>query len=401
MSGMYDMEGQESMREDIVYRDRRNTDCEKWDDLIAEFGRDDILPAWVADMDLESPACVKKALDQYVNENVFGYYKVSGEYYEQFVQWEKKYHNYTVSKEWIRFAPGVVQAIYWIIRSVTVKGDSIAIMDPVYYPFKNAIIETDRSVVNIPLINEEGRYVIDYELMEKSFEQHDVKLLLFCSPHNPVGRVWTEEELLKVLNICKKYNVRIISDEIHQDLILANRKNVALGSLDPSGNTVMTLTSPSKTFNLAGCQNSFVILPGSTEREKFDRFTRRIHISDGNNFGYIACTAAYRDGRPWLESLLDKIRANYRLFCDGLSDSLPNAVVSPLEGTYLAWVDLSAYFHGMDFSQILVERCKLGIDYGSLFGGPQYNDFIRVNLATSSENVDEIVRRLGKIKSIS
>lgn len=365
----------------------------------AGYGTNDLLPAWVADMDFESPECVKRALTGYVNENIFGYYKVPDEYYEAFINWEEKYHNYRVEREWIRFAPGVVQAIYWILLSFTEKEDSIAIMNPVYHPFTNGIRETGRNLVDVPLVNNDGFYTIDFDLLEQTLSHKSVKFLLFCSPHNPVGRVWTEAELKRLLQICKKYNVRIIADEIHQDLVLIDRKNISLASMDASKKTVITLTSASKTFNLAGCQNAFAIFPDDEDRKKYDDFMKLLHVKDGNNFGYIAFTAAYKEGRPWLENLINKIRVNYHLLCDHLKMSLPKAFVSPLEGTYLVWVDLSEYFQGEDYSKFLIDKCKIAIDYGSMFGGNKYNDFIRINLATSSENIVELVHRLSLIKT--
>ena len=384
----------------LKFKERKNTDCMKWDGMEKQFGRDDLFPAWVADMDIESPECVRKALSEYVDFNVHGYYCQPKEFLDSFISWMKKYHNYEPDREWIRFAPGVVPAIYWSIQMLTDVDDSVAIMPPVYYPFENAIRDTSRTLVTVPLIRKAGRYYMDLAAFEEKVVRKKVKVFILCSPHNPVGRVWTEEELRGVMDICRKYNVFVISDEIHHDLIPGDVPQTTAASLTDYESILITLTSASKTFNLAGCQNAFVIIQNPALRAKYDAFTRRIGSRSGSNFGYVAYRAAYEEGRLWLEELNQLIRSNFEILRKGLRFALPQAYVTPLEGTYLAWVDLSPYMANRDTERIVRDHCLLAVDFGEWFGGEEYKNFIRINLATSPDNVREIVRRLETINEV-
>ncbi|MBQ6622832.1 MAG: pyridoxal phosphate-dependent aminotransferase [Mogibacterium sp.] len=389
----------EEFRE-LEFCDRRGTDSLKWDALESMFGREDLLAAWVADMDLRAPSCVREAMERYAQENLYGYYRVPGGFYDSFTNWMKQYHDYTIEKEWIRFTPGVVPAIYWLIQILTDVDDAVAIMPPVYYPFGNAIRDTARTIVDIPLIEENGRYRMDLELFEEKIVKKKIRLFILCSPHNPVGRVWTAEELRAVLDLCRKHGVYVIADEIHHDLILGGCRHVTAATVGRYESILVTLTSASKTFNLAGCQNAFAILPNQAIRSKFDGFVRRINMQQGANFGYIAYKAAFEGGRPWLEEVLRLIESNYHLLEDGLDECLPAAVLSPLEGTYLAWIDLKAYLEGQDVERIMRDECRIAVDLGEWFYNDDYsgNDYhIRVNLATSPDNVRELVRRLSVI----
>ena len=197
----------------VTYKDRLGTDCSKWDGCEEKFGDKNLLPLWVADMDFEAPVCVKKALKDYVDSGVYGYYRVPEGYYEAFINWEKTYHDYKVEKEWIRFAPGAVPAFNWLIHILTEEGDGVLITPPVYYPFKDAIVNNNRMVIESPLVRMEDHYELDYEDFEQKIKEQNVKLFIFCTPHNPVGRVWKRDEIVKVLDICKKYGVYVIADE--------------------------------------------------------------------------------------------------------------------------------------------------------------------------------------------
>lgn len=210
----------------VVYKDRKHTDCDKWDGCKERFGEEDLLPLWVADMDFEVPVCVKDALKKYVDFGVYGYYAVPQSYYDAFIQWEEKYHGYKVKQDWIRFAPGVVPAFNWMMHILTKEKDAVLIMPPVYYPMKDAVINNNRTLIESPLKRTETGYVIDYGDFEQKIRENDVKLFIFCTPHNPVGRVWTKEEIQKVLDICKKYHVYVIADEIHQDIIMRGYEKV-------------------------------------------------------------------------------------------------------------------------------------------------------------------------------
>ncbi len=371
----------------VIYKDRLGTDCNKWDGCEEKFGDEHLLPLWVADMDFEAPSCVKQALKEYVDFGVFGYYQIPNRYYEAFINWEKTYHDYDVKKEWIRFAPGVVPAFNWLIHILTNEQDGVLITPPVYYPFKDAVVNNNRTLVESPLMRLEDHYELDYEDFERKIKEQNVKLFIFCTPHNPVGRVWKKEEIVKVLDICKKYGVYVIADEIHQDIIMDGYQKVTAAATGNYDETMVTLTAATKTFNLAGCQNSIVVIPNESLRKRYDDYLTRLRITGGNAFGYIAVQSAYEGGRKWLDEVLNIIEENYHLMKSILEEKLPKVWIPKLEGTYLMWIDLGAYVSADEIESVIQKDCGLAVDYGSWFGGEAYGTFIRVNLATREENI--------------
>lgn len=371
----------------VIYKDRLGTDCNKWDGCEEKFGDEHLLPLWVADMDFEAPSCVKQALKEYVDFGVFGYYQIPNRYYEAFINWEKTYHDYDVKKEWIRFAPGVVPAFNWLIHILTNERDGVLITPPVYYPFKDAVVNNNRTLVESPLMCLEDHYELDYEDFERKIKEQNVKLFIFCTPHNPVGRVWKKEEIVKVLDICKKYGVYVIADEIHQDIIMDGYQKVTAAATGNYDEIMVTLTAATKTFNLAGCQNSIVVIPNESLRKRYDDYLTRLRITGGNAFGYIAVQSAYEGGRKWLDEVLNIIEENYHLMKSILKEKLPKVWISKLEGTYLMWIDLGAYVSADEIGSVIQKDCGLAVDYGSWFGGEAYGTFIRVNLATREENI--------------
>ena len=421
----------------IKYVDRKNTDCAKWDGLEHTFSRGDLLAMWVADMDFKVPECVSDALKKYIDMGAFGYYVPPAGYYNSFIEWERRYHGYEVKREWMRFAPGVVPAFNWLVQMLAGEGEAVAIMQPVYYPFMRAIENNGRRLVNCPLLLTEKGYEMDYEGFEEVIVREDVKTFIFCSPHNPVGRVWKKEEIRRALDICRKHNVYVISDEIHHDLIMSGHEHVpsaTVGDTDGAYDSILvTLTAATKSFNLAALQNSIVIIPDEKIRAVWDKFTEGIRITGGNAFGYVAVEAAYKDGRPWLEEILDVIEGNYRYLRGRLESELPDVRVADLEGTYLMWIDLSAYMEriiakyvmtssaaglsaanqsdskeaGSDSADInlneaavtamqhfMEDECGIAADYGAWFGGDEYAGCIRINLATSRENIETAAGRI-------
>lgn len=371
----------------VIYKDRLGTDCNKWDGCEEKFGDEHLLPLWVADMDFEAPSCVKQALKEYVDFGVFGYYQIPNRYYEAFINWEKTYHDYDVKKEWIRFAPGVVPAFNWLIHILTNEQDGVLITPPVYYPFKDAVVNNNRTLVESPLMRLEDHYELDYEDSERKIKEQNVKLFIFCTPHNPVGRVWKKEEIVKVLDICKKYGVYVIADEIHQDIIMDGYQKVTAAATGNYDEIMVTLTAATKTFNLAGCQNSIVVIPNESLRKRYDDYLTRLRITGGNAFGYIAVQSAYEGGRKWLDEVLNIIEENYHLMKSILEEKLPKVWIPKLEGTYLMWIDLGAYVSADEIESVIQKDCGLAVDYGSWFGGEAYGTFIRVNLATREENI--------------
>ena len=371
----------------VIYKDRLGTDCNKWDGCEEKFGDEHLLPLWVADMDFEAPSCVKQALKEYVDFGVFGYYQIPNRYYEAFINWEKTYHDYDVKKEWIRFAPGVVPAFNWLIHILTNERDGVLITPPVYYPFKDAVVNNNRTLVESPLMRLEDHYELDYEDFERKIKEQNVKLFIFCTPHNPVGPVRKRDEIVKVLDICKKYGVYVIADEIHQDIIMDGYQKVTAAATGNYDEIMVTLTAATKTFNLAGCQNSIVVIPNESLRKRYDDYLTRLRITGGNAFGYIAVQSAYEGGRKWLDEVLNIIEENYHLMKSILEEKLPKVWIPKLEGTYLMWIDLGAYVSADEIESVIQKDCGLAVDYGSWFGGEAYGTFIRVNLATREENI--------------
>lgn len=378
----------------IKYINRKNTDCEKWDGLTDMYGQQELLAMWVADMDFQVPEAVTKALSDYINTGVFGYYRTPDSYYDAFIQWEKATHNFQIQKDWIRFSPGVVSGFYWIVQYMTQPGDAVIVTTPVYYPFLNAVKDNGCQLITSQLVNKDGTYTIDFADFEKKIVEHQVKIFILCSPHNPVGRVWTKAELKQLFEICRRHKVFVVSDEIHHDLVYDGHEHIPSLSVGNYDDMMIMLTSPSKTFNLASCQNSVIVIPDEDLRRQWDDFTNRLRVTDGNAFGYIAAEAAYTGGRAWYEEVKEVIYDNYRYMKNVFEEELPDTVVSPLEGTYLAWVDLRKYLKPEEAAEFMQNKCGLAFDYGDWFGGSDFAGFIRMNLATSRENVEIAVQRI-------
>ena len=378
----------------VNYVDRRGTNCNKWDGQTQMFGEEGLHAMWVADMDFQTPSCVTEALEKYVQQGVFGYYRIPDSYYDSFINWEKTYHNYEVKRDWIRFSPGVVSALNWILQFMTNPQDAAIVLTPVYYPFLNAIKDNGRRLIESDLVNENGVYHIDFEDFEQKIIENKVKLFILSSPHNPVGRVWTKDELSKIIEICRRHHVFIISDEIHHDLTFADHTHIPLATIGDNDDMIITLTAPSKTFNLAACQNSIIIIPDASLRETWDQFAHGIRLENGNAFGYIAAEAAYTNGRPWLLEVKELIYSNFLYMKETLESARPELRISPLEGTYLAWIDLGAYVKPSELRDFMQKKCRLALDYGDWFGGERFGTFVRMNLATSRESVEYAVNAL-------
>ena len=382
--------------EEIKYVDRVGTDCSKWDSMDARFGDNDLMALWVADMDFMAAECVRKAAREYADFGIYGYYKVPDAYYQNFIDWEEKYHHCHIEKQWLRFSPGVVSPINWYVNMKTKPGDGIIVLTPVYYPFLDAIRDNGRQLISCDLVRKDKVYHIDYADFEKKIVDNKVKLFILSSPHNPVGLVWKKEELEQLLAICRKHQVFVVADEIHHDLIMPGYEHTEILNIPGYTDMLVVLTAGSKTFNLAGCKNSFVILPDEKLRQEYDDFLAALRIRGGNAFGYVVVAAAFGGGRPWLEGVIDIIRKNAQYVEETLAEKLPEAVVSPLEGTYLQWVDLGAYVKPNETQELIQNKCRLAVDYGEWFGGERFGSFIRLNLATSPENIKEAVSRIVK-----
>lgn len=379
--------------EKLEFVDRRNTNSSKWDGLNRQFGRDGLHAMWVADMDFKVPQCVRKALADYVDLGAMGYMAVPESYYEAVMDWEMSVHGYEIKRQWMRFSPGVVAAFHWAVQIFTEPGDAVIVNTPVYYPFFHAVTSNGRKLIKSDLVNDNGRYSIDFEKFRRDIQNNDVKLFILCSPHNPVGRVWTADELKQLLSICRENGVMVVADEIHHDLITPGTEFVpALQCGEPGefDNMVISLTAPSKTFNLAAGQNSIVTIPDEELRRRWDDFSGAISVTQGNPFGYIAAEAAYRSGRDWYDAIIRQIYdVNFNYLRERLAKDLPGAVVSDLQGTYLAWIDMRGVMEPSSVKESVLEKGKLAVDFGDWFGGEKYDGFVRMNLAAPLEYVEK------------
>ena len=377
------------------YVERRNTNSLKWDALEERFGDENLLALWVADMEFKTPECIREDLNKRIAHGVFGYTKLPESYCDAYKKWHKDKYDYEVNKDWIRFAPGIVQAILWVIHAYTKENEAIIIMPPVYYPFANSIRNSKRKLVESPLVEKDGTFKIDFEKFENEIANNDVKLYIHCSPHNPVGRVWTLEEQKRVFEICEKHNVLVLSDEIHQDFTYDKNKQISALSLENGkyNSRLIVANSGSKTFNLASLVHATLLIPDSKIREQFDKYSKKNLGAEPSLLGQIALEAGYREGDNWLNGLKETVIFNYNLLHDTLAQKVPEIIVYPLEGTYLAFVNIEKVLNGKTTKQFIQDECGLAIDFGHWFG-EGYNNYIRINLATSPDNMKEAVSRI-------
>ncbi len=381
------------MNETVKYVERYGTASLKWDLLERIYGEKNLLSMWVADMDFRCPECVHEAILEQMKVGAYGYSAVHTRFMNAFAQWEEQRHGYTVSNDWLRFACGVVPALCWCVDAMTEPGDKVLVMPPVYYPFFHAVTGNERVLVESPLVQVDGRYQMNYEDIEEKIVSENVKMLLFCSPHNPVGRVWTKEELEKLSEICNKHDVIVVSDEIHQDFVYEGSKHIPFGKI--SEKNLVLLTAPSKTFNLAGMNTSVTVIPDEKLRDKWDKLTKRLHINGGATFGYLAGEAAYLHGAQWLEELKGIIYSNFLLMREKLLAALPKLCIPELEGTYLMWVDFKEYLKPEDHKEFFTKKCGIALDYGQWFRGGG-ESFVRFNLATSRETCEKAAEAVIK-----
>jgi len=376
--------------------DRTNTHSVKYDGLEERFPPvEGLIPMWIADMDFRCPDCVRTALLALTEENLYGYYKIPDSYYDALIQWQRQRHGQVLQKEWVRYCPGVLAGVNWLIDCRTREGDACMIFTPCYYPFKDSIWGTGRRLVTCELKNENGRYSIDYDLFEDTIQREQVKLLLFSSPHNPVGRVWTREELETVIAICRRHGVFIVCDEIHQDIILTGRRQIPIAEIGDNNDIIGVATAATKTFNLAGMVHAILVLPDRKLREDIDRHIYRVNVEKASTHSYVAIEAAYRDGGPWLDAVLEQVRSNERLALELFARHTPDVVCSPMEGTYMQWIDLGAYIQPENLERAVVYTGKVAANLGPWFyDGKSTDCHVRLNLATAPENVERAVRGL-------
>lgn len=375
---------------------RYGTNSTKWDGMAGGFGAECKYPLWIADMDFVSPPEVVKALQERVAHGVFGYSITPDSYLEAIVEWEKTRHNFAIEKDWILFSPGVVPGVYWSVNLFTQPGDKVMVLTPVYNPFFAAIKNQGRTLVECPLQRDErGHYGVDLDLFARTIRENDVKVFILCSPHNPVGRVWTRAEIDSMVDICVENGVLIVSDEIHQDIVFEGYEHLPTASTSQKAleNTI-TITAATKTFNLAGLQNSILIVPDKVRREKIQKYaSEQLDIMGGNLLGYVAVEAAYRHGGQWLDELIAVIEQNYRLLCDYIA-KMPKLNVTPMEATYLAWVDMNGL--GLDDDELdafLKKECLIAANMGRVYG-PNGKGFVRFNIGCQRDMLTEALESL-------
>ena len=350
--------------------DRRGTDCVKFDFAVEHGLPADVLPLWVADMDFQAPPEVLQALHRQMDHGIFGYSDTKPDYYEAVAGWFERRFHWGPEAEWLVKTPGVVYALATAVRALTEPGDAVLIQPPVYPPFYSVVRDNGRKLAESPLALRDGRYEIDFGDFEAAIVNSRAKMFILCSPHNPVGRVWTAEELRRMGEICLRHGVIVVSDEIHCDFTWPEHPHVPLIKAVPElADSAVVCTAPSKTFNLAGLQASNIFIPNPALRDRFRATLRANGLSEPNCAGLVACKAAYNYGEAWLTQLLEYLRGNQACLRDFLKAELPMLRLVEPEGTYLAWVDFSALGLTREaLNDLIVNRARLWLDEGHMFG---------------------------------
>ncbi len=399
---------EESMSYDLDTEiDRQGTHCFKWEFVIRgdqwihgdhadkKYGQNRLLPMWLADMDFRCPPAVIEALAKRTQHGVFGYTTPTDSYYDAVTGWMKRRYGWNVEREWISLSPGVVPALNMLVQSFIAPGEKVLVQRPVYYPFMGAIENNGGEVVSSSLLFKNGRYTMNFDDLATRVADPAVKMAFLCSPHNPVGRVWSREELVRFGEICIENNVVIVSDEVHCDLTFSGQNFTAFATIsDTFAKHSIVCTAPSKTFNLAGLQTSNIIIRNPHWREKF---RKRLHCNGllvQNNFGIVALEAAYNHGEAWLAEVMAYVEANYEFMRAWLAEHLPQVTIVPPEATYLIWCDFSRLgLSPEDRKTLLMDHARVYIDEGEKFG-PEGSGFERFNLACPRSILVEALQRI-------
>lgn len=387
--------------------DRRGTNSIKWEfmersDLPGQLQQTDhcfeeggVLPMWVADMDFRSPEPVIQALVRRAQNGVFGYSAPTPEFFRSLVDWMKRRHEWEIQPDWICVTPGVVLTLNMLVRTFVPPGAKVLIQPPVYRPFSHVIEKAGARVETSPLVLQDGRYIMDYADLELKTRDEQVRMLILCSPHNPVGRVSTRDELLRLGEICLRNDVLVVSDEIHGDLVYGGRRFTPFASLSAEfAQRSITCTAPSKTFNLAGLQTSCIIIPDDGNRSRFLQMLDRYDLHLVNSFGLVALQAAYDHGQAWLDQVLDYIKANLDYLMQYLQEHLPQIHVVPPDGTYLVWLDCRQLgLEDVALKTLMLEHARVYLDDGIIFGR-EGSGFQRINIACPRSVLKEALDRI-------
>ena len=396
--------------------ERRGTNCVKWDESPSE----DVIPLWVADMDFRVAPAIQKALRERVEHGVFGYNIVPESYYEAVISWFRRRHQWEIQRQWILYTTAVVPAISCVIKALTMPGEKVLILSPAYNCFFSSIKNNGCEVLESELLftvdslrftddysaAEEGlaskstvnrklstvNFKIDFDDFEAKCADEKTTVFLLCNPHNPSGRVWTREELQRMYDICKKHGVKVVSDEIHCELIMPGHEFVPFGTITDD---CVVMNSPSKNFNTAGLQIANIICSHPSWRRRIDRAININEVCDVNPFGIVALQAAYNESEDWLDELNQYLWGNYQVLCDFIDKNLPQWKVCPLEGTYLPWVDVSAMGIPVEtLCQRLLQEAKVWINPGTMYGPETGKGYVRFNIATQRSRVVEALERI-------
>lgn len=365
---------------------RENTCSVKFDGRQQYFGATDVSPLWVADMDFAVPECVTRALQERMNHPVFGYTLYPESLYQSVIDWFQRRHQWAIEREWILFAPGVVPSLFAAAKAFAKEGEGVIVQPPVYFPFFSAVTTNKRKLVNNPLREINGRYEIDFEHLEVCAQQ-GAKLLMLCTPHNPVGRVWREAELQQVLEISRRYGLTILSDDIHCDLIYSGVKHTMLGRLAQPGDKIITAIAPNKSFNIPGLGLSALIIPSAAERRAMKHMFETLHVGNYNPLSIAAFEAAYREGDQWLDALMCYLETTRDFAAEFIAREIPQIKLIKPEATYLLWLDC----RGLEMSDVqlrdfFVRECKVGMNPGAVFGEAG-SGFMRMNIGTTKARI--------------
>lgn len=375
--------------------DRVGTNSTKYDGRQGMFGRGDVIPAWVADMDFAAPPAVTQALVQRAQHPIYGYTVFPDTLYDALIDWMQHRHDWRIQRDWIVMCPGVVPSINAAIIALTEPSEGVIVQPPVYFPFFSAVTQSGRNLIHNPLRieNEQNnRYGIDFDHLEHCAK--DARLLLLCSPHNPVGRVWQPKELKQLLEIAEKYNLLIFSDEIHADLVYSGNRHYSIATLSSSANNIITAVAPSKTFNIPGLNLSTLIIPDKSTRDAVKTVFSNFHIGASNPFSIAAFESAYRTGGDWLNALLDYLRDTRDTAQFFLNDYLPEVKVTPIEGTYLMWLDFRAWnMTDAQLKHFFVHQAGIGMSPGILFGA-EGSGFMRLNIGAPRKRINDLLQRI-------
>ena len=368
---------------------RKNTNSLKWDEVDSKY------PLWVADMDFKTAPEITLGYLKRIKEGIFGYNVLNDKFYDSYINWWDKYHNYKMEKDWIIFSTGVVPSISSAVRSLTNKGDNVVILTPVYNIFFNSIINNKRTVLESPLKYENYQYEIDFDDLEQKLSLEKTSLLIFCNPHNPIGKIWTKDELIKVGNLCKKYNVTVISDEIHCDIVRPGFEYIPFASVsDINKDISVTLIAPTKCFNLAGMQTSAAVVANKKIKALFERGLNTDECAEGNTLAVITPELAFLIGRPWLDEMNEYVFNNRDIVKEYIEKNLEGLHVIDGNATYLAWVDLnginSKALRDFIYKEVDVYLAD-GLAYGKTGEG-----FLRINLATTKKRILEALELIKK-----